>query len=134
MKSKTIPAIIIAVALVILTWLLFFNKKEQQTFSIVGDWKIDSFYTLKPKDTALVNSLAAQLVDDAKKNIIRFNADSTVRDLSSGDSAHEKYYLLDSVLFITKDSVFVPNQFKRKNNDAFAFISPDSSVMVLKRN
>ncbi|MEO8174325.1 MAG: hypothetical protein ABI581_14620 [Sediminibacterium sp.] len=71
---------------------------------------------------------------EANKNIIRFNADSTVRDLSSSDSTYEKYYLLDSVLFITKDSAFVPHQFKRKNNDAFTFISPDSGVMVLKKN
>jgi hypothetical protein len=133
MKSKTITAIIIAAALLIFIFVKLSGKKEQQPFSIVGEWKLDSFYALKPKDTALVNYLVSNFID-AKKNIIRFNADSTVMDLSSGDSSHEKYYLRDSVLFLSEHSVFVPHQFKRKNNDAFTIISPDSGVMVLKRN
>ncbi|MEO8174326.1 MAG: hypothetical protein ABI581_14625 [Sediminibacterium sp.] len=53
MKSKTIAAIIIAAALLIFAFVKISGNKEQ-TFSIVGDWKIDSFYALKPKDTALV--------------------------------------------------------------------------------
>lgn len=132
MKSKTITAIIIAVALLIFVFVKLSGNKQEQPFSIVGDWKIDSFYALKTKDTSLTSLLAKFI--DPEKNIIRFKADSTVKDLSFNDSAHEKYYLLDSVLFITKDSVFVPHKITRKTSDAFTFVSPDSGVMVLKRN
>lgn len=133
MKSKTITAMIIAAALLIFFFVKLSGNKQESPFSIAGDWKIDSFYTLKPGDTSIVSFLTVNFIDP-KKNIIRFNADSTVKDLSSGDSTHEKYYLLDSVLYLTKDNAFVPHKITRKTSDAFTFVSPDSGVLVLKRN
>ncbi len=133
MKSKTIPAIIIAVALVILTYLLFFNKnKQQQPFNITGEWKLDTAYAAQPVNDS-IQKLIATVIDKRAPFSFIFGSDSSFSRRSSKDNTSEKYYLRDSVLYFDGGYGYEPHPVKTMTDTLFEFVNKDSVVFVLKK-
>jgi len=134
MKSKTIPAMIIAAALIILTYLLFFNKNKQQThpFNITGEWKLDTAYPVQPVNDS-IQRLIATITDKRAPFLYVFGSDSSFSRRSSKDNTSEKYYLRDSVLYFDEGYGFTPYPVKTMTDSLFEFVNKDSIVFVLKK-
>jgi len=134
MKNKTIVAMIIAAALLIVAFFKFFNTKESPSFSIIGKWKLDTVYATVPV-TDSIQKLIGSVAGNGEKNKswFKFNADSIFNRLSSKDSTIEKYYLRDSVLYFEEVNGFIPYPLKTMTDSLVTFMNKDSVLFVLKK-
>ncbi|KAI9453497.1 hypothetical protein F5148DRAFT_1289063 [Russula earlei] len=129
--KKVLPAAIIiaACAFIVVACKWFKTNTTQQPFSIVGNWKVDSFYTVQKTGDSSLFALFA----DARKNPVgvSFQADSIVILPSRKDTT--AYYLKDSTVFIKEDSSFVPYHLAITSDSRVSLTSADSVVLVLKK-
>ncbi len=134
MKNKTIAAMIIAAALLIVAFFKFFNTKESHTFSIIGKWKLDTVYATVPVSDS-IQKLIGTVAGNGEPNKFwyKFNADSMLNRLSSKDSMIEKYYLRDSVLYFEEVNGFIPHLVKTMTDSLVEFMNKDSVLFVLKK-
>ena len=133
MKSKTITAIIIAAALAVFSYVLFFTKTQQQSsFNISGKWKLDSAYATQPINDSIQQLLLAT-IDSNAVTYYKFNADSTFNLLSSKDSTSEKYYLHDHVMYFDHGYGYEAYPVRTMTDTLFEFINKDSIVFVLRK-
>jgi len=133
MKSKTIVAMIIAVALLTFAFLKFSGKKETQPFNLTGEWVLDSTYSISPHPDSLLLLHATIFGDPKNKPSLQFNTDSTFRGPSTKDSAVEKYYVRDTALYINEGKGYLPYPIKTMTDTLFKFIDKDTVVFVMKK-
>ena len=134
MKRKTIAAIMIAAALLIVVFFNFFQTKESPSFSIIGKWKLDTAYATVPVSDS-IQQLIGSVSGNGEKNKswYKFNADSIFNRLSLKDSIIKKYYLRDSVLYFEEVNGFTPYPLKTMTDSLVEFMNKDNIVFVLKK-
>ncbi|OIR07524.1 hypothetical protein GALL_101850 [mine drainage metagenome] len=133
MKKINPVAIIIAATIITFTSCEWFTHSNKKTFSIIGNWKVDSVYKNGFLPDSIQRLIAATNFKEKRGEVYKFNADSTFNRLSLKDSTVEKYYLKDSTLFFRELNNYIPYAFSIKNDSTFSFINKDSVVFVLKK-
>jgi hypothetical protein len=133
MKSKTITAIAIASAVLIFAFFQFRKTKEQKPFLLTGEWQVDSMYSIGASKNG-TPLLLTSTADSLEKAVLTFHADSSItQERKPKDSASEKYYLRDSLLFVNEGNGFMPYKILQMADSNFSFVTKDSLVLVLKR-
>lgn len=120
--------------------LLFLSACQTDTppvskpFALNGNWKLDSAYQLANPNTA--PTMLASIVEglNEAKPEFQFKAgDSTLLYISDSDSLQEKFYLQDTLLYISTDNTYMPYQLKALNDSLVNLISKDSLVLKLRK-
>ena len=135
MKRQTIAAIAIAVLLIAgFAYFKFYRTKSSPEFRIAGSWQLDSAYApSNASDTVALLAKALNEVKESQQLSYEFAADSTLKRRSFKDDITEKYYLRDSVLYISEGADFIPHPFSGISDSLIRFSNADSVVLVFKR-
>ena len=141
MKSTKSVAFLIATIVIIAVagyyWFTQANKtKVKEQFSIIGKWKLDSVFALKPvHDTTSLALVNFSLLSQKDKNPITylFRPDSTFLYLSNKDSSTNNYTISDSTISIGNSKATEIYSVSFKNDGSVLLIDKDSIATLLKR-
>lgn len=135
MKNKTITAILIAGVLGIFAFFYFAGPAKAHPFSIVGNWTIDSVYSVRSDTATDAISAGIMATFQKKKWQISFRADSTITDNDSnpGDTISKRYFVSDTTLHILESSEDIVLHFRTKTDSLLELNGKDSTVYVLRK-
>ena len=134
MKRQTIVAIVIA-ALLVSSFVVFrylnSNDRAVSSFSLAGDWKLDSIYAVPGASDSVVKQVAIEMADSSSRLAhVRVDSGGVLTLFTIKDSTPVHYRFQDSTLYVGADSV--PLRLNIINNGLVAFSFPTDTLRVLQ--
>jgi hypothetical protein len=136
MKRSTVTAVVIAVLLIGSFAFYQLNRKAPSppSFTLIGEWRLDSAYVPASASDSIRD--LTSLVYSRKQEdrvVYRFLSDSMLTKESPEDDFSGRYYLENSVLYMSGDSAYTPHPFTKLSDSLVHFMNKDSVVFVLRK-